>query len=32
MISVTSDPLLIFPYFVGCVRNFDLMLRKLFLS
>jgi len=26
MISVTSDPLLIFRYFVGCKRNFDLML------
>jgi hypothetical protein len=31
MISVTSDPLLI-RYFVGCARNFDLMLGKLFLS
>jgi hypothetical protein len=27
-----SDPVLIFSYFVGCVRNFDLMLRKLFPS
>jgi len=32
MIAVTSDPLLIFRYFVGCARNFDLMLGKLFLS
>jgi len=26
MISVTSDPLLIFRYFLGCARDFDLML------